>query len=91
MSGGIDEAIEVCGGMSALARAIGVTPPAVHEWRGGRRPVPVERCVQIERATNGAVRRWTLRPTDWHRIWPELIGTEGAPPAPTTGIAEKVA
>lgn len=25
-------------------------------------------------------RLWDLRPDDWHRIWPELIGTEGAPP-----------
>jgi len=24
-------------------------------------------------------RLWDLRPDDWHRIWPELIGTEGAP------------
>lgn len=22
---------------------------------------------------------WDLRPDDWHRIWPELIGTEGSP------------
>lgn len=23
---------------------------------------------------------WDLRPDDWHRIWPELIGADGAPP-----------
>ena len=39
-------------------------------------------AVELERATAGAVRRWDLRPTDWHRIWPELIGTEGAPAVP---------
>ena len=22
---------------------------------------------------------WDLRPDDWHRIWPELIGADGAP------------
>lgn len=33
----------------------------------------------IERATDGAVRRWELRPDDWHRIWPELLGVDGAP------------
>lgn len=22
---------------------------------------------------------WDLRPDDWHRIWPELVGTKGAP------------
>lgn len=25
---------------------------------------------------------WDLRPNDWHRIWPELIGTPGAPAIP---------
>lgn len=36
-------------------------------------------CVLIERATAGDVRRWDLRPDDWHLIWPELIGQPGAP------------
>ncbi|MEN9316500.1 MAG: hypothetical protein RIS35_2893 [Pseudomonadota bacterium] len=45
---------------------------------GYRAPGPAL-CVQIERATSGAVRRWDLRPDDWHLIWPELVGTEGAP------------
>lgn len=26
--------------------------------------------------------RWHLRPNDWHLIWPELIGTPGAPTVP---------
>jgi hypothetical protein len=26
-----------------------------------------------------AMRLWDLRPDDWHRIWPELVGAEGAP------------
>jgi DNA-binding transcriptional regulator YdaS (Cro superfamily) len=38
--------------------------------------------VAIERATRLAVRRWDLRPDDWHRIWPELIGADGAPEIP---------
>lgn len=36
----------------------------------------------IERATRGAVRRWGLRPEDWWKIWPELVGKKGAPPIP---------
>lgn len=48
----------------------------------GVRPVPIERCVEIEQKTERAVRRWDLRPDDWHRIWPELIGAEGAPTVP---------
>lgn len=29
--------------------------------------------------SDGIVAEWELRPTDWHVIWPELIGAEGAP------------
>ena len=34
--------------------------------------IPIVRCVQIEKLTNGAVTRKDLRPDDWHEIWPEL-------------------
>lgn len=57
----------------------------IRQWQhgyGGRVPGP-EYCVAIERATDGKVRRWDLRPEDWHLIWPELIGSDGAPPVPT--------
>lgn len=47
----------------------------------GRTFGPAE-CVRIETATEGAVRRWDLRPADWHLIWPELIGADGAPATP---------
>lgn len=33
----------------------------------------------IERHSGSKVKRWDLRPDDWHLIWPELIGTKGAP------------
>ena len=36
-------------------------------------------AASIERETAGAVRRWDLRPNDWHVVWPELIEAEGAP------------
>jgi hypothetical protein len=26
--------------------------------------------------------RWDLRPHDWHLVWPELVGIEGAPQLP---------
>ena len=45
----------------------------------GSRPAPPTRCYAIEVGTDFEVRRWDLRPDDWHRIWPELIGAEGAP------------
>lgn len=57
------------GGLSALARAIGVKPPTVHQWKAGRRPIPAERCPDIERATGGAVRCEDLRPdVDWATV-----------------------
>ena len=46
-------------------------------------------CVLCEKNSGGIVRRWDLRPDDWHRIWPELIGAEGAPaPFPIPAAAE---
>lgn len=63
--------------VAALARAIGVKDPAqIRQWRHGysdRKPSP-ENCVAIEVATGGKVTRKDLRPEDWSRIWPELIG-----------------
>ena len=54
------------GGAAKLAHAIGVTPPMVYQWASGLRQVPAERCIQIERATDGAVRCEELRPDiDW--------------------------
>lgn len=70
------------GAGAALARAIGVHPVMVSQWASGLKTVPPERCSAIERATEGKVKRWSLRPSDWHLIWPELIDVDGAPPAP---------
>ena len=77
----IDRAIEAAGGVAALAAAIGVSASAPSMWRS-RLNVPPLHCAAIEAATNGAVTRRDLRPDDWHRIWPELIGTDGAPAIP---------
>lgn len=74
------------GSSAKLARALGVSPVMVSQWASGLKAVPVERCTALEVATSGAVRRWELRPDDWHLIWPELVGNEGAP-----AIEEKAA
>lgn len=87
MNEAISKAVEHCGGASRLALAVGVTPPAVAEWLSGSRPVPIKRCVLIEQATAGAVRRWDLRPTDWRLVWPELIDHPEAPPLPVGELA----
>lgn len=69
------------GGVTALAGRLGVHPVYLSQLaarQNGREPSP-ELCVSIERATEGAVTRRDLRPHDWDRIWPELIGAEAAP------------
>jgi len=65
-----------------LARELGVAPVMVAQWASGKKEVAIARASDIERATEGAVRRWDLRPGDWHRIWPELVHVPGAPAVP---------
>lgn len=80
---------------ASLARQIGAQPQLMWQWASGARPVPIERCVPIERATDGAVSRIDLRPDDWHEIWPELVILErnaahpsaSRPPAATESVS----
>lgn len=75
------------GAASDLATAIGCSQPFIWQMAGGRRSVPVERAADIERSTGGVVMRWDLRPTDWHRIWPELVAHPLAPAVPGSSAA----
>ena len=63
------------GAQADLARLLGITQSLPSAWAAidpnKRRPVPVQYCVAIERATGGKVTRRDLRPDDWHLIWPE--------------------
>lgn len=70
------------GQSAALADTLGYARPLISQWAHGVRAVPVMAALDIERYTQGAVMRWDLRPTDWHLIWPELIGVAGAPSVP---------
>ena len=54
----------------------------------GLRPCNPELAVALERESAGEVRRWDVRPHDWHRIWPELIGITGAPAIPAEPQAQ---
>lgn len=66
-----------------LADAMGVSGSLVTQWASGK-PVAAERAAEIERLTGGRVRRWHLRPVDWHLVWPELVDVDGAPPLAET-------
>jgi DNA-binding transcriptional regulator YdaS (Cro superfamily) len=52
----IKSAIEAAGGLTSLAKAVGVTPSAIAQWD----VVPPLRVLQVERITG--VPRWVLRP-----------------------------
>lgn len=84
----ISRAAQFVGGLTPLAKMIGVSVPTVHEWKTLKRPVPASRCVAIEIATNGAVTRKDLRPDDWQSYWPELAQ---APAIPAQAAMENVA
>lgn len=61
----IERAVEILGGQSRAAALLGVSPQAVYLWvrqshKG--KPVPAERVLEIERATNRQVTRHELRP-----------------------------
>ena len=79
----IHKAIKTLGSQAHLAEALGVRQPTISEWAKGDRPIPIERCVQIEQATKGAVTRQDLRPDDWPRIWPELVKGKAPKRKPT--------
>ena len=58
--------LEARGAGMNLARALKVSEVIISQWKTGSRQVPAERCIEIERATDGAVRCEELRPdVDW--------------------------
>lgn len=70
------------GGVTAFAQKIGLKSAIyLHQLasRQDNREASPALSVVIERESCMQVRRWDLRPADWHLIWPELIGAEGAP------------
>ena len=62
----IERACYLAGGQSRLARILGIAPPTLNQWIKGIRPIPIERCIQIEKATNRLVTCEELYPAlDW--------------------------
>lgn len=59
-------ASDIVGGVSKLAKGLSITAPTIYQWMKGKRPIPAERCPQIERLTGGLVRCEELRPdVEW--------------------------
>jgi DNA-binding transcriptional regulator YdaS (Cro superfamily) len=78
------------GGSAEFADRVGCSTVYLSQLaarQGGREASP-QLAVVIERASNYTVRRWDMRPSDWHLIWPELIRDKDAPPIPTEPQAQ---
>ena len=67
------------GAQAALAKKTKIHAPLLSVWASFKRETPIDRCTLLERETDGAVKRWDLRPHDWYLHWPELVGADGAP------------
>ncbi|UPG86826.1 helix-turn-helix domain-containing protein [Luteibacter aegosomatis] len=70
----IDRVIEIVGGQEKLASILAIKSPSISGWRMRNR-VPAERCIAIERATNGIVTRYDLRPDVFGT--PAMVGERG--------------
>ena len=70
------------GRLSRVARAAGVPPGYLSQVAAGTKVLRPAYVPAVEAACELKVRRWNLRKDDWHQIWPDLIGTPGAPPVP---------
>jgi hypothetical protein len=77
-----NEIIDRLGGTAAVARRVNARLSSVSEWRVNG--IPESRRIQLgaEIEHVGGPSRFDSRPSDWHLIWPELIGAEGAPAVP---------
>lgn len=72
----VAQACELVGSQAELARIMQVSPAMVNQLVKGARPVPLEHCMAIEKATTGRITRQALRPNDFWRIWPDLAHLE---------------
>lgn len=58
--------LEQRGAGRRLAESLTISPVIISQWKTGARQISADRCIDIERATAGAVRCEDLRPdVDW--------------------------
>lgn len=70
-----------------IAAKAGIDEQYLYQCITGRRSMKPKLAVHVESSSGGRVRRWHVRMFDWHETWPDLVGTEGAPPIPTAQAA----
>lgn len=61
------EAVKIAGNQGALAELIGKTQQAVSLMVRGKTRISAETAIAVERATNGRVPKWKLRPDIFER------------------------
>jgi len=71
-----------------FALSVGTTLGHFNNVAYGQRVPSAALTRQIALGSGREVPEWELRPHDWHLIWPELIGAEGAPAVPVAQNAE---
>lgn len=72
----------------AIADELNLSEQYLYQCLTGRKLMRPEEAVRIEKDSGGRLRRWDLRQSDWHLIWPELIGRDGAPAIEPTPAGE---
>jgi DNA-binding transcriptional regulator YdaS (Cro superfamily) len=70
----------------AVAAKLGISEQYLYQCLTGRKNMRPEEAVRVERDSASGIRRWQVRISDWHLIWPELINAEGAPPVPRSSV-----
>lgn len=65
-----------------LAKKAGVSEQYLYQCLTGRRGMRANLAVHVSRVSEGRIRLWDLRSADWWTVWPDLIGTAGAPKVP---------
>lgn len=63
----VNQAFDIAGGPSAVARAFGITPWAASKWRTidsktGMPKVPANRCRKLEELSGGKIKSEQMRP-----------------------------
>ncbi len=78
------------GEQAKMADALGISQSQMSQMVKGICAISNERCVIIEKLTDGMVSRKDLKPDAWQRIWPELVGQDWANAHPRGGDHSEV-
>jgi DNA-binding transcriptional regulator YdaS (Cro superfamily) len=66
----------------AIAAAHGFDEQFLYQCLTGRNQMHPAEAVRLERLSGNRIRRWQVRRSDWHLIWPEVVGAAMAAGVP---------